>query len=175
MPTSARIQTSAVSVGGHLEYSILVNNRGEHYKIKVVHYVPGTEYPAHYHDHIDTNPLGLPNLTSTPTQRRFKEFLATDRVLRSEARVVIPVRLPPKLWGLSLYTTLVSSTTSDKDHEEALTTRRKGLQKYVTHFFALYDGSCMFASRPDPTPPDSNLANRTQTGIWMPSYTWTMM
>jgi hypothetical protein len=35
MPTSARIQTSAVSVGGHLEYSILVNNRGEHYKIKV--------------------------------------------------------------------------------------------------------------------------------------------
>ena len=35
MPTSARIQTSAVSVRGHLEYSIHVNNRGEHYKIKV--------------------------------------------------------------------------------------------------------------------------------------------
>jgi hypothetical protein len=108
------------------------------------------------HGHIDTNPLRLLNLTSTPPQRRFKEFLATDRVLRSEARVVIPVPLPPKLWGLSLYTTLVSSTKSDKDHEEALTTRRKGLQKYVTHsHFALYvvllfDGD---PTRPDPTRP----------------------
>jgi len=60
--------------------------------------------------------------------------------------VVIPVPLPPKLWGLSLYTTLVSSSTSEKDHEEALTTRRKGLQKYVSHLSHCM--SYLFATRP---------------------------